>query len=436
MEEVLVVGSGISGLSTAYRLKKEGVSVVVYEKDDEIGGNIKTLSEEGYLFELGPQTILADGEILEFFNQIGLKPLRASPGSKNRYVLKGGRIIPVPLNPISFLTTPLLSFRGKIRVLKEIFVPPDPKEEESLGDFVRRRLGEEVLRYLVQPFVSGVYAGDPEDLSVRYAFPKLYALEKEFGSLIKGAVKKRALGPGGVLVSFREGLRDLVNKLASDLEIRKEAVVLRIRKKEDRFILDTRGGKVEAKAVVVTSPAYTSSYLLKDLSWSASLEFSKIDYPPVVVVNVGVKEGYVPDGFGFLVPRVEGKRILGVIFSSKIFPGRSPEGKDLLTVYLGGATDREVVELSEEEILETVERELREILGVPGIEFGRVKVWKRAIPQYTVGYGRFLKLAEDMERDYKGLFLAGNYIGGVSVADCIRNSKKVAEKVLRFLEGG
>ena len=434
MVDVLVVGSGISGLSTAYRLSKAGVSVLVCEKEEEIGGNIRTRSEGGYLFEEGPQTVLADGEVLGFFKELGLEPVEASPSSKNRYILRKGRLIPVPLNPVSFLTTPLLSFKGKLRVLKEFFIPPEPKEEESLASFVRRRLGEEVLRYLVQPFVSGVYAGDPEELSVRYAFPKLYALEKE-GGLIRGALKRRALGPGGVLVSFKGGLKDLVEALSSKLEIRKENVVLRIRKKEDRFVIDTRGGKVEARAVVVSSPAYTLSYLLKDLSWSAAKEFEEIDYPPLAVANVGVKGGSVPEGFGFLAPRVEGKRILGVIFSSKIFKGRSPEGRELLTVYIGGATDRGVAEMKEEEILEVVEKELKEILGVQSFDFAKVKVWKRSIPQYKVGYGKFLDLAEEVEREFKGLFLTGNYLGGVSVADCVRRSKVVAEKVIRFLEG-
>jgi oxygen-dependent protoporphyrinogen oxidase len=436
MEEVVVIGSGVSGLSTAYRLKRAGVRVVVYEKEEEIGGNVKTVSEEGYTFELGPQTILADREVLEFLKDLNLEPLEASPSSKRRYILKKGRLVPVPLNPLSFITTPLLSLKGKVRVLKEVLIPPGEEEEESLAQFVRRRLGEEVLTYLVQPFVSGVYAGDPEALSVKYAFPRLYALEREFGSLLKGAIKRRALGPGGRLVSFKGGLRDLVGRLAEELEIRRENVVLRIRKKEDRFLLDTRGGKVEARAVVVSSPAYTASYLLKDLSWSASEEFERIDYPPVAVVNLGIKEGYVPEGFGFLVPRAEGRRILGVIFTSKLFKGRAPEGRDLITVYMGGATDREVAGMEEERIAEIAEKETRDVLGFPGAEFVRVKLWKRAIPQYTLGYRRYLDLAREMEETFRGLFLTGNYLSGISLADCIRHSEKVARRVVRFLEGG
>ncbi|WP_457600404.1 protoporphyrinogen oxidase [Hydrogenivirga sp.] len=434
MRDIVVIGSGISGLSTAYRLKKQGYDVVVYEKDDEIGGNIKTLSESGYTFELGPQTVLADEEVLSFFREVGLEPITASPSSKNRFIYKKGRLIPLPMSPLSFIFSPLLSLSAKLRVLREPWAPPPLKGEESVADFVRRRLGKEFLDYVVAPFISGVYAGNPEELSVKFATRRVYQLEQEFGSLIKGAMKKKSLGPKGGLVSFEGGLKSLINKLAEGLEIKKENVVLRIRRKEDRFVLDTREGKVETRALVVSSPAYTASYLLKDLSWSASLEFDKIDYVPVVVVNVGVKAGSIPEGFGVLVPRKEGKRILGVIFSSKLFPGKAPEGRDLLTIYLGGATDRQVIELSEEAITELVRKELSELFGVGDFEFVHVKKWKRAIPQYTLGYGKYLDLAKEMEDIHRGLFLTGNYLSGISVADCIRFSKETAERVSEFLK--
>ncbi len=435
MEQVVIIGSGISGLSTAFRLRKEGVKPVIFEKEEEIGGNIKTVKEGSYILELGPQTVLADSEVREFMRDAGLEPLEAKPESKNRYIYRDGRLIPLPMNPLSFLTSPLISFGAKLRVLREPWAPPPFKSEETIGDFVRRRLGEEFLTYIVGPFVSGVYAGDPDQLSVKYATRKIYQLEREHGSLIKGAIKKKAIGPGGKLVSFKEGLFTLVRNLAKDIEVKLQNVVLRIRRKDDRFILDTREGKVECRCLVVSSPAYTASYLLKDLSWSASLEFDKIDYVPVVVLHLSVPEGTVPEGFGFLVPRNQNIRILGVIFSSKLFESRAPEGKDLLTVYMGGATDREILNLSDEEIGETALRELKNILKTDNLEILKITRWKRAIPQYTLGYGKYLELAREMEKDHPGLFLTGNYLGGVSVADCIRHSKEVSERVIRFLEG-
>ena len=432
MREVVVIGSGISGLSVAYRLKQKGYDVVVYEKDDEIGGAIKTRKEEGYLYELGPQTLFADEEVLRFVQELGLKPIKASEGAKYRYIYKRGELVPLPLSPLQFLKTPLLSFGSKLKVFKEIFSKP-VEEDVSVANFVRERFGEEFLNYLVAPFLSGVYAGDPERLSLKYATPRLYEVQKRYGSLIKAFLKEKRVAPKAQLISFQEGLSELINALAKELEIHTESVVLRMRKFEDHFKLEVRGKKVEAKSVVVASPAYTSSYLLKEISFSASEEFDKIDYPPVVVVNVGVK-GRVPEGFGFLVPRVEGKRILGAMFMSKLFPERAPQGRELLSVFLGGATDREVLELSEEEIIEVVERELKEVLKVESIDFVRIHKWKRAIPQYTVGYDKYLNLAKEMERDYPGLFLTGNWLYGVSMADCIRASAKVAERVEAFLK--
>ena len=431
MRDVVVVGSGISGLSVAYRLKRRGFDVVVYEKDDRIGGTIKTVKENGYLMEAGPQTLLVDDEVLNFLKEINLEPLEASPASKYRYIYKEGELIPIPMSPVEFLTTPLLSLSSKLKVFMEFF-KEGTEEDISVGKFIREHFGDEFLNYIVAPFLSGVYAGDPEKLSLKYATPKLYEIQKKYGSLLKAFFKEKRLMPKGKLVSFPEGLSQLIETLSKDLEIHTENVVLRMRKFEDKFKLDVRGKKVETKSVVVASPAYTSSYLLKEISFSASEEFDKIDYPPVIVVNVGV-EGNVPDGFGFLVPRAEGKRILGAMFISKLFPERAPQGKELLAVFLGGATDREVIELSDEEIIAIIEKELHEILPIKDIHHVRIDRWKRAIPQYNVGYGRFLELAREMEKDYPGLFLTGNWLYGVSMNSVIKASEEVAKKVEEFL---
>ncbi len=432
MRQVVVVGSGISGLSVARWLKREGLDVVVYEKEDRIGGNVWTESKEGFTYELGPQTLLADGEVKDFFQTFGIEYIKASPTSKKRYIFRGNKLIPLPLNPIEFLRSPLLSLKAKLRVLREPWIPPTIKTEESIAEFVRRRFGEEFLNYIVSPFVSGVYAGDTEQLSVKYAVGKVHALEEEFGSVIRGAIKKKSLGPKGELISFKGGLESLIRKLSEGLEIRTEDVVLRIVHKDGIFHLDTRGGKVQTRAIVLASPAYTASYLLKNLSWSVSNEFDSIDYVPMVVVNLHTSDK-IPEGFGFLVPRVEGKRILGVIFSSKLFPDRAPDGSELLTVYIGGATDREAIELEDREIEDIVRRELKDILGISDINILSIKRWKKAIPQYNLGYGKYLKLAQEMEDNHRGLFLTGNYRYGVSMADCIRASKRVADKVKSFL---
>ncbi len=436
MIDVAVVGAGISGLSVAFHLKSKGFGVHVFEKEEIPGGNIQTVRKDGYILELGPQTVLADAKVEEFLRKAGISPQYAEESSKIRYVYKRGKLIPLPMSPVSFLKSPLLSFGGKLKVLREPFVPPSVKTEESIGEFVRRRLGKEFLDYIVAPFVSGVYAGDPERLSVKYAVKRVYELEQKFGSLIKGAIKLKSLGPGGRLISFEGGNHTLIDRLSSELKVDTENVVLKIRRKENYFVLDAKEGKYEAKAVVVSAPATSAGYLLRDISWSASEEFDKIYYAPVVVLHVSVESGSIPPGFGFLVPRVECKRILGVLFSSQIFKGRSPEGKELLTIYMGGATDPEIIDYEDQEISDIAQRELKETLGVDNVEFLNITRWKKAIPQYTLGYGKYLELAKTLEKESPGLFLTGNYLHGVSVADCIRSSYQVAQRVEDYLTGG
>ncbi len=430
MIDVAVVGAGISGLSVAFHLKEAGLSVKVFEKEDTEGGNIKTLHKEGYTLELGPQTILADDSVESFLQQIDLTPQYASPSSKYRYIFKKGKLIPLPLSPVEFIKSPLFSFRGKLKVLLEPFAPKSIKSEESISEFVKRRLGEEFLNYVVAPFVSGVYAGDPKELSVKYAVKRVYELEQKFGSLIKGAIKLKALGPKGKLVSFSNGNHTLVKHIADRLDLSRQNVVLRIRKKENWFVLDTKEGKYEARNVVIAAPATSASYLLREISWSAAQEFDSIYYAPIVVVHVSTHQP-IPDGFGFLVPRVEGKKILGALFSSKLFKNRSPQGKELLTVYIGGATDPEIIEYSNDAIASIVEKELKDILNID-VEIINIARWKKAIPQYTMGYGKYLELANLMEKESPGLFLTGNYLYGVSVADCIRSSYELAHRVIKL----
>ncbi|MCS7171200.1 MAG: protoporphyrinogen oxidase [Aquificaceae bacterium] len=433
MMDVAVIGAGISGLSVAWHLSEKGFHVQVFEKEETPGGNIQTLKKDGYILELGPQTVLADKKVEEFLKNAGIEPEYASEKAKIRYIYKKGRLIPLPMSPLAFFRSPLLSFGAKLRVLKEPLVPPSVKSEESIGEFVRRRLGGEFLDYVVAPFVSGVYAGDPEELSVKYAVRRVYELEQKFGSLIKGAIKLKALGPGGRLISFKGGNHNLIEHISSKLNVEKDNVVLRVRRKEDRFIIDTKRGKHETRSVVITAPATSAGYLLRDISWSASEEFDKVYYAPVVVVHVVVDRGSVPPGFGFLVPRVEGRRVLGVLFSSQLFEGRSSKNKELLTLYLGGAKDPEVIDYQEDMLYSIVDKEIREMLGIQKLEFLNLTRWKRAIPQYTLGYGKYLELAQTIEKENPGLFLAGNYLHGVSVADCIRASYQVAEKVERYL---
>ncbi len=433
MIDVAVVGGGISGLAVAYRLAGKGIGVKVFEREERAGGTIKTLIVNGYICELGPQTVLGDEEVISFIRDTGTEPIFASEEAKIRYIYRNGKLISVPMNPVSFLTSSLLSLKGKMCVIAEPIARKSNKEEESVAEFVIRRFGKEFLDYVVAPFLSGIYAGDPYKLSVKYAIRRIYELEERFGSIIKGAMKLKALGPRGKLISFRGGFGQFIEQLASGVDIEEGNAVLNIFRKENIFVLETVKGKYEARLVVLAVPAYVVSYLLRGILFSASKEFDSIYYAPLVVINIGVKKDNIPPGFGFLVPRSENRRILGVIFSSHLFGGRSPKDRELLTVYIGGATDPSIVDMEEERILEIVKKDLGDILGLKDMDFYHIKKWRKAIPQYNIGYGKYYELQEHIENNFKGMFLTGNYLHGVSMADCIKNSKKVYEKIVKLL---
>ncbi|NPB07115.1 MAG: protoporphyrinogen oxidase [Aquificae bacterium] len=431
VNDVVVVGGGISGLCTAYELQKLGYEVELVEKD-RVGGSVKTVKDpKGFLYELGPQTILSDEELLNYLKQLGLKPIEASPAAKNRFVYKKGRFIPLPSSPVKFLTSPLLSWRGKLEVFKDLFQRP-VVEEISVAQFVRRHFGEEFLNYVVAPFLSGVYAGDPERLSLVHATPKLYRLQRKYGSLIKAFLKERRVAPKGKLISFSGGLKELVEAFKSRLKVKEGKGALRIRKFKDRFAVELMGERVEGRAVVLACPAYAAAGLLRELVPEAVKELEKVYYPPLAVAALSV-EGELPEGFGVLFPAVEGRRILGVMFSSKLFPGRAPEGRELLTVFLGGATNPFVDRLTNEQIAAVAAEEVEELFGVKNLEVLKVHLWRRSIPQYNLGYGSVLETVSEVEKRVPGLFFTGNWIGGVSTADALRRGPEVARKVADFL---
>ncbi len=426
MFDFLIIGGGLSGLVIARELKLKGFKTLLLEKEEELGGNVRTRYEEGFLYEEGPQTILADEEVLSYLKGLRLKPLFAKESAKRRFILKDKKLY--ELNPKTLIFSNLLSLRGRLRILLEPFIG-EGKGEESLEEFVKRRFGEEFLRYIVEPFVSGVYAGDVRRLSVKYAFKRLYEMERKYKSLIKAGLKLKRFAPKSQLISFKGGLKELIEKLKGDLNFSLGDVALRILKKGDYYEVISKRGKYKARSVVITSPAYTLSYLLSNLYPSLAKEFEKINYPPLAVVNLGVV-GEIPEGFGFLVPRDQGLKILGVLFPSKIFQGRAKEGYELITAYVGGQTFKEVEGMKEEEILEKVKGEVKEILRVEKFVFERVKLWKRSIPQYELNYGRFFELAKEVEDKFKGIYLGGNYLFGVSTADCIKGGVKKAGEIL------
>lgn len=446
--DVIVLGGGISGLSAASALQQRGFSVLLLEASDRPGGCIRTWKQDGFLFELGPNTVLNNAfEIDDLCKASGLleKRLTATPTANVRYIVKGGKPVKLPGGPVGFALTPLFCIGTKLGLFKEPFIRPAPPEvEESIAQFVTRRLGREFLDYAVGPFVSGVYAGDPAKLSVRHAVAKIYDLEAKHGSLIRGAVaKKKGPAPAGGLFSFPEGLEELPRTLAQRLGEGWQASteVLSVRREGSGFTVEaTRGGAAvhfSARCVVCALPSRAASRALAPLGGLFPEQISSLPYADVACVCLGFRRDQIAHslvGFGFLCPEVEGRHVLGCLFPSSLFPGRAPEGHVALTCFVGGAVHPERAGASSEEILAKTLADLRPILGITGEPVvSRVERWLPAIPQYNVGHGTHKENAAALEAAHPGLYLSGNLLHGVSLGNCVQNATGVAGRCAQFL---
>ncbi len=451
-----MVGGGISGLACAWGLQKGGRDVLVLEAASRAGGTIGTARADGFLVEAGPNSTLDTtpliGALLEDLGIAGLR-IDAAPAARNRYILHQGQLCALPLSPAAFLATPLFSAGAKLRLLREPFIGRSPAAaEESVAAFVRRRLGSEFLDRAINPFVAGVYAGAPELLSVRAAFPKLHQLEQAYGSLILGQLlgaRARSRDPekskqSAAMFAFKDGMQTLTDALARRLRrVEAGAEALSVQPGTGGYLVRTQraGGLREfrARAVVLALPAYAAATLAAPFAPRAAAALGAIPYPPVAVAASAYRKGAIArglDGFGFLVPQREGRRILGSIFSSTLFAGRAPDGFDLLTTFAGGMRQPALAQGSEAEIAEAVQAEHAEILGAPPrADFMQVRRWPRAIPQYTLGHLARIAQVEDAERELPGLFFCANYRGGVSIGDCIRSAAVIAEQAGAFLRG-
>ncbi len=436
--DVLVIGGGISGLTTAFHLVRGGRKVVVLEASPRVGGSLETKTDGPWRFELGPNTVLENHEtVTRLIREAGLEgeKVTALPSAKRRFLWKGGKLHALPSGPVGFLKTPLFPTSAKLRLLREPWIPkPAGDPEETIAAFVRRRLGQAFLDYAVGPFVSGVYAGDPERLSVRHAVPKIASLERDHGSLIRGALARRkGPAPGGAMISFREGLDQLPRKLATEIgDVRTGVACRRIVRTPEGFRAETDAGPVEAKQVVLAVPADAAARLLDRPG------LAEIPYAAVSLVSTGWRRADIAHplgGFGFLAPRKEGLHVLGVLFPSEIFPGRAPEGHTVLTAFAGGRTQPDIADPAawdDDRLMSTVLDELRRTVGVRGQPLiHTIRRWPRAIPQYEVGHGRFLDLAREIETALPGLRIGGNFLHGVSVPDCIRNATELATSMLQ-----
>jgi oxygen-dependent protoporphyrinogen oxidase len=455
--KIAVIGGGISGLSTAFALKQRAqeqgraIQLHVFEAARVLGGTMGVTQEGGFLCERGPNGFLdSKPHSLELVRQLGLgeRLIRADPNAARRFVLVDGKLHQLPTTPMAFMTSSLLPFWGRMRVLWEPFVAKRRNSEpESVADFSRRRLGRHAFERLVDPFVSGVFAGDPERLSVNAAFPRLVELEQQYGSLIRASSKLKkergekeaSAGPTGQLWSFPKGLGELVDALSEALgtAVRTEAPVKDLRHLNGQWTVTVAEGDNVGQIdhVIFAIPAFSAAKILSPLEPELSRLLMEISYAAVTVVALGFAREQVAhdlEGYGYLVPGRESRPILGCLFSSSLFPGhRAPQGHVLLRTIVGGARAAEIALMAEDELISLVMGELNEILGIQGEPvFKRLERHTHAIPQYNLGHLERVAQIDTELQKHRGLWLTGNAFRGVGINDCTRAGFNIAEHIL------
>jgi len=436
----------------AYALRKGGIDAQVVESSATPGGVIRGERRDGYLLEFGPQSFNATSALLNLCRELHIDDkLLPAPANAPRYVLVKGTLQPVPLNPSAFIASSLFGSVTKLRVLRDLLGRSSPpKSDESVAAFTRRKFSRELLDNLVGPFVSGIYAGDPEKLSVRSAFPQLYEAEKSAGSIIRGllfsAKKRGASAEKPTLQTFREGNQTLIQALAAHLgsNLRCGVTAQRIRLTtasrnpptfEVTLLANGREEVLTTSRLIVATPAQQATALLRDVDPQFESALSPIAYAPVVVVSLGYPKSAIQhslDGFGFLVPRSSGLRILGSVWNSSLFPNRAPDGHVLLTSFVGGASDPSAVSLPESEIVSTVHRELASVLGISQPpSFSHVHAWQRAIPQYNVGHMKHMNQLTQIQNKHQSIRLIGNYLRGPALGACVEQALTIAQETIK-----
>jgi protoporphyrinogen/coproporphyrinogen III oxidase len=445
MKPVAILGGGITGLTAAFYLKQRGLPVILFEAAHRVGGMIQSVRHDGYLAEFGPNSLMETSPLVSnLVRDLGLESRRvySNPSAEKRYVVRDKKPVAIPNSARSFLTTPLFSLPAKLRVLAEPFIRPAPADaEESIAQFVQRRLGQEFLDYAIDPLVAGIYAGNPHLLSVTQAFPKLHALEQRYHSLFLGqflgARKRKRSGEvskqNAKKFSFEDGLQELVDELEYNVgeAVETSCPIHSLQRTEDGWLIEleqsANSGPVECSAVLLALPSHKIASLVIDNDPKLEVaSLARVYYPPVASVVLGFRRAQVAhplDGFGMLIPEKEGFDILG-----------APEGEVAITCYIGGARAPGLPLQTTEELTKIAVQDLRTILGVKGQpRFQHVTVFRKAIPQYNLGFAKYRAMMSNMELKAPGLFVAGHARDGISLSDSIVSGHGAAGRIQTYL---
>jgi len=451
--DIVIVGAGLTGLTMAYYLRKAGMKIIVLDKNAYVGGVIQTYSEQGFTYEAGPNTgVISSIELVQLFQDLNLQFEVPGAASKERWIWKNGKWHALPSGLVAAIKTPLFSLKDKINILGEPFRERGDDQDETVGELVRRRMGKSFLTYAVDPFISGIYAGDPEKLVTRFALPKLYTLEQKYGSFVKGALKKKNEPKSALdkmvskeVFSVRGGLGTLIQALknsmdekdfilsAADIQIGYHAG-----KYVTKFIKDGEEQYIYTDKLITTVDGLSLPALLLFLTKEVLGEISHIRYAKVIQVVVGYNHwnGIDLKAFGGLVPSAEKKEVLGILFPSALFDNRAPQGGALLSIFMGGIKRPDMIDKSDEDILLIARKALAEMMqAVNKPDFIRIFRYDKAIPQYEHSSGLRVFSIRELERAYPGLFIAGNVRDGIGMSDRVKQSKMIVEQILSEAKG-
>jgi len=443
---ISIIGGGISGLSVLHNLKKKyagrrDAQITLFEASDHLGGTVRTIQQNGFRFETGPNGFLASQPTtLELVDELGIsdKLLVSNEAAKIRYISKTDKLYRLPAGPGDFLKFPLLSFPEKIRIFGEFFVSKRKEPLETVFEFGQRRLGKRFAEIFLDSMVTGIFAGDAKQLHLASAFPKIHAIEQKYGSLFLGMIalarkkgkdkEKFSAAPRGQLTSFKEGMSQFVSAFSEKYAdaIRLNHPVERISRTNNRFKISSPKGDVEADEIFICTPAYAAAQLLKDFSGLADA-LKKIPYAPIAVAGLVYQRASFkeqPRGFGYLIPSSENSQVLGVLFTSNIFDNRTDSKHFMFRVMMGGVRYPKIASKTRDELIAMAKKEIEKTLKVydnPVTEF--FSCWHRGIPQYNREYPKLKEAIEARVREIPGLHLAANYLGGISINDCISNAK-------------
>lgn len=439
-EPVLIIGAGITGLSIAYQLQKQQVPYLLIEAAGHSGGVIQSFSKEGFELDAGPNTIAASPETMQLLKELGLEQdiLQASAVSKNRFLVRNNKLHAVSPHPLKIMGSDYLSRGSKWRLFTERFRKPvAASEEETVSQFVTRRFNKEIADYVFDPVLSGIYAGNPDVMSIAEVLPALPRWEREFGSVTKGLMKDRGAMAGRKIISLSGGNQVLTRRLQQLLHtpIRFNCTVKNIAAADGSYVVTCEEGgaatTITATQVVFTTPAYSTAKCINKLDLATAVLLQGVHYPRMGVIHLGFDEGALKhplEGFGFLVPHAENLHFLGAICNSAIFPHKAPQDKLLLTVFVGGARQEHYFdELGTAALQEQVIKEIQSLLPIYAAPvMQHFSYWNKAIPQLNIGHAKLRAAITDFEHKYPGIHICGNYVQGVALPALLQHAAVLA----------